>query len=103
MPDTQFQGDRKLPLKSPLAKVERRFIDANVAKFPLWIEGYHLTLMTVLWSAGILIFGYRARTNLNWLWLSSLILLLVVVFRTPKHIWQVDMADKGGRACPFRE
>lgn len=71
-----FQGDKKLPLKSPLAKAERRLIDAWVPRFPRWIEGYHLTLTTILWSAGLVLFGCLARQNLNWLWLASLMLAL---------------------------
>lgn len=67
----QFQGDRKLPLKSPLAKVERRFIDSCVPRFPRWIEGYHLTLTTILWSAGLIISGHLAKQDLRWLWLAS--------------------------------
>ncbi len=63
-------------MKSPLAAVERRFIDANVSKFPPWIETYHLTMLTVPWSLGVLLFGYLAQTNLHWLWLSSLMIVL---------------------------
>jgi phosphatidylglycerophosphate synthase len=67
----QFQGDKKLPLKSPLAKAEKRFIDYCVPRFPPWIEGYHLTLTTVLWSAGLILSGYLAKQDLSWLWLAS--------------------------------
>ena len=67
----QFQGDKKLPLKSPLAKAERRFIDYCVPRFPPWIEGYHLTLTTVLWSAGLILSGYFAKQDLSWLWFAS--------------------------------
>jgi phosphatidylglycerophosphate synthase len=67
----QFKGDRKLPLKSPLARAERKFIDSCVPRFPRWIEGYHLTLTTILWSAGLVLSGYLARENLGWLWLAS--------------------------------
>jgi archaetidylinositol phosphate synthase len=63
-------------LKSPLAKVERRLIDRWTPRFPRWIEGYHLTLMTILWSGGLILFGYLARGSLHWLWLSSLMLFL---------------------------
>jgi len=69
--DPSFQGDKKLPLKSPLAKAERRFIDYWVPRFPRWIEGYHLTLATVLWSAGALVSGYLAQRDIRWLWLAS--------------------------------
>ena len=71
-----FNGDKKIPMKSLLAKYERKFIDNNVAKFPAWIQGYHLTLMTIPLSIGLIVFGYLARNNLNWLWLSSLMLFL---------------------------
>lgn len=67
----KFQGDKKLPLKSPLAKAERKFIDYWVPRFPLWIEGYHLTLTTVLWSAGLIAFGYLAKQDIRWLWFAS--------------------------------
>jgi phosphatidylglycerophosphate synthase len=73
---SQFSGDKKLPMRTFLARWERKFIDANVSKFPRWIEGYHLTLMTILWSAGLIAFGYLAKGNLHWLWLSSLMLVL---------------------------
>ena len=72
----EFHGDKKLPLKSPLAKIERKFIDYLTPKFPRWIEGYHLTLLTIAWSAGLIGFGYLARGGLHWLWLSSLMLAL---------------------------
>ncbi len=71
-----FQGDKKLPLKSPLAKAEKRLIDFLTPRFPRWIEGYHLTLTTILWSAGLILFGHLARAGLHWLWLSSLMLAL---------------------------
>jgi len=67
----QFKGDMKLPFKSPLAKGERRFIDYCVPRFPRWIEGYHLTLTTILWSAGLIISGHLAQQDLRWLWLAS--------------------------------
>jgi archaetidylinositol phosphate synthase len=76
MSEAQFGGDKKLPMKTFLAMWERKFIDANVSKIPRWIEGYHLTLMTIPWSLGLIAFGYLAKNNLNWLWLSSLMLAL---------------------------
>ena len=76
MDNQEFGGDKKLPMKTLLAKYERKFIDKNVSKFPGWIEGYHLTLMTIPFSAGLIIFGYLAKNNFTWLWLSSLMLFL---------------------------
>jgi phosphatidylglycerophosphate synthase len=71
-----FQGDKKLPLKSPLARVERRFIDFWVPRFPRWIEGYHLTLTTILWSAGLIVVGHLAKKDLRWLWFASVMLFM---------------------------
>jgi len=71
-----FGGDKKLPMNSLLARYEKRFIDGNVQRFPNWIEGYHLTLTTLLWSAGLIVFGWLARISYHWLWGSSLMLFL---------------------------
>ena len=76
MSNQGFGGDKKLPMTTLLAKPERRFIDKNVSKFPGWIQGYHLTLMTILFSVGLIVFGYLAKDNYAWLWLSSLMLFL---------------------------
>jgi len=76
MNSQEFGGDKKLPMRTLLAKYERRVIDSNVSRFPRWIEGYHLTLMTIPFSAGLIIFGYLAKNNYAWLWLSSLMLFL---------------------------
>jgi len=78
MNNKDFGGDKKLPMKTLLARYERKLIDSNIAKFPRWIQGYHLTLLTIPWSIGLIGFGYLAgaRGNLGWLWLSSLMLFL---------------------------
>lgn len=76
MADNNFTGDKKIPMKTLLADLEKKWIDRNVAKFPGCIEGYHLTLMTILWSAGLLIFGFLAKSDIRWLWFSSLMLVL---------------------------
>jgi phosphatidylglycerophosphate synthase len=66
-----FTGDRHAPMVSPLARLEQAIIRANVHKIPRWIEGYHLTLMTIAWTIGVLVFGWAAQYNLHWLWASS--------------------------------
>jgi phosphatidylglycerophosphate synthase len=76
MANQAFGGDKKLPMTSLLARSERRLIDGNVQRFPNWIEGYHLTLMTLLWSIGLIVFGRLARDNYHWLWGSSMMLFL---------------------------
>ena len=54
-----------------LAGAERRMVTWLVPKVPPFLETYHLTLMTLLWSAGIVAASYLARQNLHWLWLVS--------------------------------
>ena len=78
MESEKFGGDKKAPMKTLLAPYERKLIDSNLHRFPKWIEGYHLTLMTIPWSVGLIVFGYLAARldNLHWLWLSSLMLFL---------------------------
>ena len=77
MAEENFTGDKKVPMKSMLADAEKRFIMANVGKFPKWIEGYHLTLMTIPWTIGLVVFGFLAsRGSMHWLWGSSLMLAL---------------------------
>ncbi len=66
-----FTGDKKLPLKSLLANPERAFVQWLTPRFPGCLQGYHLTLMTLLWSAGAVVCGYLARSSLHWLWLGA--------------------------------
>ena len=77
MDEQNFTGDMKQPMKSPLAKIERKIIDTNLHRFPPWLHGYQLTVMTIPWSVGLVVFGYLAsRGSRHWLWLSTLMLFL---------------------------
>ena len=76
MANESFCGDKKLPMKSVLARYERKLIDTNIKRLPNWIQGYHLTLMTIPWSVGLIGFGWLAKTNYHWLWCSSLMLFM---------------------------
>ncbi len=72
---THFGDTKKEPLHSPLAKWERAYIDRNVTKLPLWLRSWQLTLMTLPFAAGLVIFGRLARDQHHWLWLSSLLMV----------------------------
>ena len=76
--DTTFTGDRHAPMRSPLATLERRFVDYWTPRFPCLIETHHLTMLTLLWSAIVVLAGWLVvRTgSRHWLWLSSLMLFL---------------------------
>ena len=75
-----FAGDKKVGT-SVLMGAENAFKEWAVPKIPKWLETYHLTMMTVLWSAGNIAAGYAAwkTGNLHWLWFVSLMIILQYV------------------------
>ena len=73
-----FAGDKKATF-SLLMGVEKKLIDRCVPFVPAWMETQHLTLLTFLWSAGILLFSFLARKNLSWLWPVNLMIVLQYV------------------------
>lgn len=54
---------------------ENQFRARWVPRLPNWLETWHLTYLTLLWSGLIVLCGWQARENLNWLWLSSLMVV----------------------------
>jgi len=70
--------DKKAPMNSLLAPYEKRFIQWLTPHFPEWVETWQLTILTVPWSLGMLLFGWLAGKtgNLHWLWVSSLMIFL---------------------------
>lgn len=70
-----FAGDKKIG-KSLLTNAENNLKHWAVPKIPKYIETYHLTLMTVLWSIGIVVLAFYAKNNHSILWLVSLLILL---------------------------
>src|SRR5258705_10524415 len=79
MIDTQqFAGATKTNT-SFLTPLERRLTPRVLPKIPAWLETYHLTMLTVLWSSLILIFSYLAARDLRWLWMVSVMIFLQYV------------------------
>lgn len=74
----QFAGAAKTN-NSFLTPLERRLAPIVLPRIPSWLETYHLTLLTLVWSAMILVFSYVARTDLRWLWMVSLFIFLQYV------------------------
>lgn len=66
----EFAGDKK-ELVHFLVPYEKKFIDSFLPCIPLQISTVHLTLMTIIWSAGIVMAGYMAKADMRWLWLFS--------------------------------
>jgi phosphatidylglycerophosphate synthase len=69
-----FAGDRKHG-QSILGPVERRFIDWAVPRIPGPVLSHHLTAVTLVWSAGTVLFGWLARGDRIWLHAMSVMVL----------------------------
>jgi len=74
----EFRGDKK-ELVHFLAPYEKVFIDTVLPYISLKVSTVHLTLMTILWSGGIVISGYLARSDMRWLCLFSVCIFLQYV------------------------
>jgi len=76
MAETQeFAGAQKTNT-SFLSPLERRLAPIVIPRIPKWLETYHLTMLTLLWSLMILVFSFLAAKNLRWLWMVSLMIFL---------------------------
>jgi len=63
----QFAGATKTNT-SFLTPLERRLAVRVLPRIPSWLETYHLTMLTLVWSGLILFFSYLAKNDLRWLW-----------------------------------
>jgi phosphatidylglycerophosphate synthase len=77
---------------SLLSPLERRFAARVVPRIPSWLGTHHLTLMTLAWCAGLVLFGYLARGDARWLWGSSVMIALQ---------WVTDFFD--GKVGKYRD
>jgi len=75
METEQFAGADKINT-SFLSPLERRLTPHVLPRIPVWLETYHLTMFTLLWSALILVFSYLAAGNIRWLWAVSAMIAL---------------------------
>lgn len=69
-----FAGDKKIG-ESLFTPLEKKLVAKYVTAIPSWLETYHLTLMTIVWSLGAILFGYLARNNIQWLWGVSVMIV----------------------------
>ena len=70
-----FSGHKKVG-QSILHRPEQWIVKRFTPKIPHCIETYHLTYMTIVWSIGVLIFGYLAKYNIYWLWGTSAMIVM---------------------------
>jgi phosphatidylglycerophosphate synthase len=61
---------------SLLSPLERRMARRVVPHIPAWIGTHHLTLLTLAWCGGLVLFGSLAAGDLRWLWASSLMIFM---------------------------
>jgi phosphatidylglycerophosphate synthase len=78
MMNNQFAGHSKTGA-SFLSPLERKWANHVIPKLPLWLGTHHLTLLTILWCALILLFSHLATRNLRWLWAVSLMIVFQYV------------------------
>ncbi len=74
-PTEGFAGDRKAG-QSVLGPVERRFIDWAVPRIPRPILSHHLTMLTLVWSVLMVVFGLLADSRPVWLHAMSVLVFL---------------------------
>ena len=74
----QFAGGSKINT-SFLTPFERRLASRVLPRIPSWLETYHLTMLTLVWSSLILLFSYFAARDLRWLWGVSVMIALQYV------------------------
>lgn len=72
--ENQFAGHKKEG-EWFLKKAEDKFRSKIVPYIPRFIETYHLTYLTLLWSFLIVLFGWLAKNDINWLWPISAMIL----------------------------
>lgn len=72
--DKPFGGAGKVG-ESIFSPWERRFVAKYVTKVPKFLETYHLTLLTIVWCALILVFGWMAKSDIRWLWMVSVMIV----------------------------
>ena len=59
-----------------LVPLERRLAAFVLPRIPRWLETYHLTLLSLVWSLLMVVSGYLAARDLRWLWATNLMIVL---------------------------
>lgn len=73
-----FAGDKKSG-ESLLTSLEKRVVSSTVHLVPSWLETYHLTYLTLIWSIGVILCGILTKESLNWLWGINLMIFFQYV------------------------
>jgi len=70
----QFAGHKKAG-KSILHGLEQKLVRWGTPRMPKCLETWTLTYMTIFWSIGVIVFGYLSKTNIHWLWGTTLMII----------------------------
>jgi len=70
----QFAGHKKTG-ESILHALEQKLVKWGTPKIPKCLETWTLTYMTIFWSIGVIVFGYLSKTNIHWLWGTTLMVI----------------------------
>ena len=84
MKDKEYAEAKKPYKNSPFYPLENKFRRYVVPKIPNFLETYHFTFSTILWSAFVIVFGYLASKNILWLLAFSFAILMQ---------WVTDLLD----------
>lgn len=84
MKDREYAEAKKPYKNSPFYSPENKFRRYVVPKIPCFLETYHLTFSTILWSMLIILFGYLGSRNILWLLAFSFAILMQ---------WVTDVLD----------
>jgi len=79
MLETQHFAGATKTNTSFLTPLERRIAPVVLQRIPSWLETYHLTMLTLVWSVFILLFSYFAASDIRWLWPVSAMIFLQYV------------------------
>ena len=79
MIDTQQFAGASKSNTSFLTPFERRLAPNVLPRIPSWLQTYHLTMLTLVWSSLILFFSYLAARDLRWLWGVSAMIVMQYV------------------------
>ena len=79
MIETQHFAGATKTNTSFLTPLERRIAPVVLQRIPSWLETYHLTMLTLVWSVFILLFSYFAASDIRWLWPVSAMIFLQYV------------------------
>jgi phosphatidylglycerophosphate synthase len=90
MQNDEFAGASKTN-NSFLSPLERRLAPLVLPRIPAWLETYHLTMLTLVWSLLIVLFSFMAAKDLCWLSAVSAMIALQ---------WATDHYD--GKIGKFR-